>query len=67
MIRGEHPSPAPADGALWPRAGRARLIEAWSAGRLHHAFLIAGPQGIGKATFAYRVASSCSAIPIPPA
>ena len=37
------------------RAERA-LIEAWSAGRLHHAFLIAGPQGIGKATFAYRVA-----------
>ena len=33
-----------------------RLLEAWSAGRLHHAFLIAGPQGIGKATFAYRVA-----------
>ena len=33
-----------------------RIIDAWSAGRLHHAFLIAGPQGIGKATFAYRVA-----------
>jgi DNA polymerase-3 subunit delta' len=33
-----------------------RMLEAWSAGRLHHAFLIAGPEGIGKATFAYRVA-----------
>jgi DNA polymerase III subunit delta' len=33
-----------------------RILEAWSAGRLHHAFLIAGPEGIGKATFAYRVA-----------
>jgi len=32
------------------------VLEAWSAGRLHHAFLIAGPEGVGKATFAYRVA-----------
>ena len=25
-------------------------------GRLHHAWLVSGPQGVGKATFAYRIA-----------
>lgn len=32
------------------------IIDAWSAGCLHHAWLLAGPQGIGKAAFASRVA-----------
>ena len=32
------------------------FLDGWSAGRLHHAWLIGGPQGIGKATLAYRVA-----------
>jgi DNA polymerase-3 subunit delta' len=32
------------------------FLEAWAAGRLHHAWLIGGRQGIGKATLAYRVA-----------
>lgn len=32
------------------------FLEAWRAGRLHHAWLIGGPEGIGKATLAYRVA-----------
>ncbi|KAA2241116.1 DNA polymerase III subunit delta' [Salinarimonas soli] len=34
----------------------ASVLDAYAAGRLHHAWLIGGPQGIGKATFAYRVA-----------
>jgi DNA polymerase III subunit delta' len=25
-------------------------------GRLHHAWLLTGPEGVGKATFAYRAA-----------
>ena len=29
---------------------------AWSSGRLHHAWLITGPRGVGKASFAYRAA-----------
>jgi DNA polymerase-3 subunit delta' len=32
------------------------FLEGWNAGRLHHAWLIGGAQGIGKATLAYRVA-----------
>ena len=32
------------------------LVEAWQSGRLAHAWLIAGPRGIGKATLAYRFA-----------
>lgn len=32
------------------------FIEAWQAGRLHHAWLLAGPQGMGKGQFAARVA-----------
>lgn len=34
----------------------AAFIEAWRSGRLPHAWLITGPYGIGKATFAYRAA-----------
>ena len=32
------------------------LVSAFRAGRLHHAWLLAGPKGIGKATLAYRIA-----------
>ncbi|MBL8629358.1 MAG: DNA polymerase III subunit delta' [Rhodospirillaceae bacterium] len=31
-------------------------LQAWEGGRLAHAWLIAGPRGIGKATLAYRMA-----------
>ena len=32
------------------------FVDAQIRGRLHHAWLLTGPEGIGKATFAYRVA-----------
>ena len=32
------------------------LLEALERGRLHHAWLLVGPEGVGKATFAYRAA-----------
>lgn len=32
------------------------LAEAFATGRMHHGWLIAGPEGVGKATLAYRLA-----------
>ena len=37
-------------------ASEAAWLEAAERGRLHHAWLLAGPPGVGKATFAYRAA-----------
>jgi DNA polymerase-3 subunit delta' len=33
-----------------------QFLDAWTAGRMHHGWLISGPKGIGKATLAYRFA-----------
>lgn len=33
-------------------APRAQFLDAWTTGRLHHAWLLAGPEGVGKRTFA---------------
>jgi len=33
-----------------------RFLKAWTSGRIHHAWLITGPAGCGKATLAYRMA-----------
>lgn len=37
-------------------AAERQFLDAYRGGRLPHAWLIAGPQGIGKATLAYRIA-----------
>jgi DNA polymerase-3 subunit delta' len=37
-------------------AAEQAVLTAWTSGRMPHAWLIAGPKGIGKATFAFRVA-----------
>ncbi|WP_449411756.1 DNA polymerase III subunit delta' [Methylobacterium komagatae] len=44
-------------------AAEAAFAEGLAAGRLHHAWLIGGPMGIGKATLAYRVARRLLAYP----
>jgi len=53
------------DGFRHPRATRQlfgheaaeqELVQAFASGRLHHGWLITGPEGIGKATLAYRFA-----------
>ncbi|MBA5735219.1 hypothetical protein, partial [Escherichia coli] len=40
-------------------------LEAYRGTRMHHAWLIGGPQGIGKATLAYRFARFILANPDP--
>jgi len=58
-------NPDPRDTAWHPRrrialyghgAAEALLLQAVRSGKLHHAWLLAGPRGIGKATLAYRFA-----------
>ena len=39
------------------------LTQGFAGGRMHHAWLIAGPEGIGKATLAYRLAKYALARP----
>ncbi|MFZ8898500.1 MAG: DNA polymerase III subunit delta' [Alphaproteobacteria bacterium] len=41
---------------LEQNAPERQFIEAYNQGRLHHAWLLCGPKGTGKATFAYRAA-----------
>jgi DNA polymerase-3 subunit delta' len=48
-------------------AAEAALLAAYRGGRIPHAFLIAGPKGIGKATLAYRLARFVLAHPDPAA
>ncbi|MBN8982104.1 MAG: DNA polymerase III subunit delta' [Rhizobiales bacterium] len=43
----------------------AALLDAYRSGRIPHAWLIGGPQGIGKATLAYRMAKFVLAFPGP--
>ncbi len=46
-------------------AAEQALLEAYRSGRIPHAFLIGGPQGIGKATLAFRMARFVLAHPDP--
>jgi DNA polymerase-3 subunit delta' len=48
-------------------AAEKTLLSAYRSGRVAHAFLIAGPKGIGKATLAYRMARFVLAHPDPAA
>jgi DNA polymerase III subunit delta' len=41
------------------------FLDAWGKGRLHHAWMITGPEGIGKATLAWRIARFLLAHPYP--
>jgi len=50
------PSPRENPTLLGQDAAEAMLAQAVGSGRMHHAWLITGPQGVGKATLAYRFA-----------
>lgn len=52
---------------LGQAAAEAALLAAYRGGRLHHAWILAGPAGVGKATLAYRMARFVLAHPDPAA
>jgi DNA polymerase-3 subunit delta' len=59
--------PAPEERAEWlgDVAAERTLLDAYRSGRMHHAWLIGGPKGVGKATLAYRFARFLFAHPDP--
>lgn len=70
----EPPDPTRVAGAPHPRdtplligqdAAQAALVDAFNTGRLHHAWLLTGPRGVGKATLAWRIARFLLATPDP--
>lgn len=52
------PPPHKTYGLIGHAAAESELRAAWQSGRMPHAWLIGGPQGVGKATLAYRFARS---------
>ncbi|MEX0953719.1 MAG: DNA polymerase III subunit delta' [Rhizobiaceae bacterium] len=50
------PEPAENPYLIGHERARGNLASAFTAGRLHHALLLTGPAGIGKATFAFHLA-----------
>jgi DNA polymerase III subunit delta' len=52
----EETGPAWTERLIGHEAAEQAFLKAFAAGRLPHAWLISGPQGVGKATFAYRIA-----------
>jgi DNA polymerase-3 subunit delta' len=70
----ETPEPDRLDGAPHPRdtarlfgqaEAEAELLAAFTSGRMHHAWLLTGPRGVGKATLAWRTARFLLAAPEP--
>ena len=59
------PHPRLARGLVGHKAAQAELLEGYRSGRLAHAWLIGGPEGIGKATLAWRFARFLLANPDP--
>ena len=53
---GEFPHPRHVDAFFGHVDAEAQLAAGLASGKLHHAWLLAGPSGVGKATLAYRFA-----------
>jgi DNA polymerase-3 subunit delta' len=51
-----HPHPRETRRLFGQQAAEQGFLAAWAEDRLHHAWLLRGPRGIGKATLAYRIA-----------
>lgn len=72
MTEETYPEPDRIEGAPHPREtqrligqdqAQASFLDALAAGRLHHAWLLTGPLGVGKATLAWRIARFLLATP----
>ena len=50
---------------LGQEAAEKHLLDAYLSGKMHHAWILGGPPGIGKATLAYRLAKFILANPDP--
>ncbi|MDT8345791.1 MAG: DNA polymerase III subunit delta', partial [Thermohalobaculum sp.] len=61
-----HPHPRETGRLVGQAAAERAFLDAWRAGRLHHAWLLRGPRGVGKATLAYRIARALIASPVEP-
>jgi len=66
------PSPDQIEGAPHPRdtaaligqdPAQAAFLDAFNVGKLHHAWLLTGPRGVGKATLAWKIARFLLATP----
>ena len=66
------PTPDQIDGAKHPRetdlligqhTAEQAFLDAYQTGKLHHAWLLTGPRGVGKATLAWRAARFLLATP----
>lgn len=72
VFLGDFPEPDRIEGAAHPRetpclvghgTAQADFLDAYNAGRLHHAWLITGLRGVGKATLAWKIARFLLATP----
>lgn len=61
----DFPHPRERDALIGHIAAEQAFLDAYRSGRPHHAWIIGGPEGIGKATLAYRIARFVFANPDP--
>ncbi len=66
MAEIEVPHPRQVHDLMGQDAAEAAFDDARARGRLHHAWLLTGPEGVGKATFAYRAARRLLGAPAEP-
>ncbi|WP_299603839.1 DNA polymerase III subunit delta' [uncultured Tateyamaria sp.] len=59
------PHPRETQTLIGQDAAQQTFLDAFNTGRLHHAWLLTGPRGVGKATLAWRIARFLLATPDP--
>lgn len=58
------PHPRETQNLIGQASAEQDFLEAFNAGRLHHAWLVTGPRGVGKATLAWRIARFLLSTPV---